>query len=86
MKVWYKHEAENALLNAGSLMAMIFRTKDHVGANQTAVQKAQLKYDELVQLVEELMLLDGVVLPENLASRIANKTFEARKFFMKPNA
>ena len=86
MKPLYKHEAEKALLTAGSYMAMICRTEDHVGANQAAVQKAQLKYDEIVQLFDELTLVDGVVLPENLASRIVNKTFEAGKFFMKPNA
>ena len=84
--VKYKHEAEFKLKHTASLMEMIFCPNSHIDASQTAVEKAQLKYDALVQLMEELMQLDGVVLPQDLASRIENKQFEAQLFYYKPNA
>jgi len=80
------HEADNALMEAARLMAMIIRTEDNVSANKATVQKAQRRYDSLVKLLAELLLLDGNVLPDNLASRIAKKTSEATRFYYHPNA
>tara|TARA_S200002703_G_scaffold87618_1_gene75530 strand:+ start:170 stop:427 length:258 start_codon:yes stop_codon:yes gene_type:complete len=81
-----KYEADSALMEALRLMTMIIRTEDNVSANKATVKKAQRRYDALVQLMAELILLDGNVLTDNLASRIAKKTSEATRFYYHPNA
>ena len=82
----YKNEADTALMEALRLMQMIICNENYVSANKAAIQKAQRRYDALVKLMAELILLDGNVLTENLASRIAKKTFEATRFYHQPNA
>ena len=84
--VKYKHEAENAISTAVYWMEMIIRKEPHLGANDAAVEKAQLKIDSLVQLQHELTMLDGVVLPTDLVDRIVRTTFRAAQLFGKPNA
>ena len=83
---YYKHEAENAITTAVGYMEMIIRKEPHLGANEAAVEKAQLKLDSLVQLIEEIKLVSGCELSHDLTSRVANETFRAGQFFMKPNA
>jgi len=86
MRGYYKHEAENAISVVADLMTMIIRNEKHIACTEAAVAKAQLKLDQLVQLMEEIKLVSGCELSHDLTSRVANETFRAGQFFMKPNA
>jgi len=83
---YYKHEAENAISTAVEYMQMIIRNEKHIACTEAAVAKAQLKLDSLVQLIEEIKLVSGCELSRDLTDRVANETFRAGQFFMKPNA
>ena len=86
MRGYYKHEAENAISVVADLMTMIIRNEKHIACTEAAIAKAQLKLDQLVQLMEEIKLVSGCELSHDLSNRISKKTLEAGNFFMKPNA
>ena len=85
MRGYDNHDADNALMEAARLMQMIICTKDDVGANKAAVQKAQRRYDALIKLLAELLLVDENVLSYDLSIRILKKTSEATRFYYHSN-
>jgi len=86
MRGYYKHEAVSGLTTAIEYMEMIIRNEKHIACTEAAVAKAQLKLDQLVQLMEEIELVSGCELSHDLSNRISKKELEAGNFFMKPNA
>lgn len=86
MRGYYKHEAVSGLTTAIEYMEMIIRNEKHIVCTEAAVEKAQLKLDSLLQLIEEIELVSGCELSHDLSNRISKKTLEAGNFFMKPNA